>query len=150
MRFNHLRRREFMTLLGGGAAAWSLAARAQQAAKNVRIGVLGTSPLPPLQRFFPKLQEYGYVEGRNLRVEARFAEGRDDRYSALAAELVALPVDIIVTWGTPAALAAKQATTTIPIVMGSIADPVSVGVVSNLARPDGNITGFPPRMSISK
>jgi putative tryptophan/tyrosine transport system substrate-binding protein len=142
MRFNHLRRREFMTLLGGGAAAWSLAARAQQAAKNVRIGVLGTSPLPPLQRFFPKLQEYGYVEGRNLRVEARFAEGRDDRYSALAAELVALPVDIIVTWGTPAALAAKQATTTIPIVMGSIADPVSVGVVSNLARPDGNITGF--------
>ena len=142
MRFNHLRRREFMTLLGGGAAAWSLAARAQQAAKNVRIGVLGTSPLPPLQRFFPKLQEYGYVEGRNLRVEARFAEGRDDRYPALAAELVALPVDIIVTWGTPAALAAKQATRTIPIVMGSIADPVSVGVVSNLARPEGNITGF--------
>src|SRR6202163_3101249 len=74
-------------------------------------------------------------------IEMRFAEGRDDRYSALAAELVALPVDIIVTWGTPAALAAKQATTTIPIVMGSIADPVSVGVVSNLARPDGNITG---------
>src|ERR1700732_1648959 len=142
MRFNHLRRREFMTLLGGGAAAWSLAAPAQQRVKYVRIGVLGTSPLPPLQRFFPKLQEYGYVEGRNLRVEARFAEGRDDLYSALAAELVALPVDIIVTWGTPAALAAKQATTTIPIVMGSIADPVSVGVVSNLARPDGNITGF--------
>ena len=72
----------------------------------------------------------------------RFAEGRDDRYPALAAELVALPVDVIVTWGTPAALAAKQATTTIPIVMGSIADPVSVGVVSNLARPEGNITGF--------
>src|ERR1700738_2916361 len=142
MRFNHLRRREFMTLLGGGGAAWSLAARAQQAAKNVRIGVLGTSPLPPLQRFFPKLQEYGYVEGRNLRLEMRFAEGRDDRYPALAAELVALPVDVIVTWGTPAALAAKQATTTIPIVMGSIADPVSVGVVSNLARPEGNITGF--------
>src|SRR6202048_391442 len=142
MRFNHLRRREFMTLLGGGAATWSLAARAQQAAKNVRIGVLGTSPLPPLQRFSPKLQEYGYVEGRNLRVEARFAEGRDDLYSALAAELAALPVDIIVTWGTPAALAAQQAATAIPIAMGSLADPVSVGVVSNLARPDGNITGF--------
>src|ERR1700676_972566 len=75
-------------------------------------------------------------------IEMRFAEGRDDRYPALAAELVALPVDVIVTWGTPAALAAKQATTTIPIVMGSIADPVSVGVVSNLARPEGNITGF--------
>ena len=136
-----MKRRAFITLLGG-AAAWPLAARAQQPVKNVRIGVLGTSSLPPLQRLFRKLPEYGYVEGRNLRLEARFAEGRDDRYPALAAELIALPVDIIVTWGTPAALAAKQATTTIPIVMGSIADPVSVGVVSNLARPEGNITGF--------
>ena len=135
-----LKRREFITLLGG-AAAWPLAAGAQQPEKNVRVGVLGTLPLPPVQRFFRKLQEYGYIEGRNLRLEARFAEGRDDRYPALAAELVALPVDIIVTWGTPAALAAKQATTTIPIVM-VIADPVSVGIVSNLARPEGNITGF--------
>ena len=135
-----MERREFITLLGG-AAAWPLAARAQQSEKNVRVGVLGTLPLPPVQRFFRKLQEYGYIEGRNLRLEARFAEGRDDRYPALAAELVALPVDIIVTWGTPAALAAKQATTTIPIVM-VIADPVSVGIISNLARPDGNITGF--------
>jgi ABC-type uncharacterized transport system substrate-binding protein len=108
----------------------------------VRIGVLATLPLPPVQRFFRKLRGYGYVEGRNLRLEARYAEGRDDRYPALAAELVALPVDIIVTWGTPAALAAKQATTTIPIVMGAIADPVSVGIVSNLARLEGNITGF--------
>jgi putative ABC transport system substrate-binding protein len=108
----------------------------------VRIGVLATLPLPPVQRFFRKLQEHGYVEGRNLRLEARYAEGRDDRYPALAAELIALPVDIIVTWGTPAALAAKQATTTIPIVMGAIADPVSLGIVSNLARPEGNITGF--------
>src|SRR6202047_4526164 len=138
----NMRRREFISLLGGAAATWPLAARAQQPAKSVRIGVLGTSPLPPLQRFFRKRPEYGYVEGRNLRLEARFAEGRDDLYPALAAELTALPVDVIVTWGTPAALAAKQATTTIPIVMGSIADPVSVGVVSNLARPDGNITGF--------
>jgi putative ABC transport system substrate-binding protein len=141
-----MRRREFISLLGGAAAApsllWPIAARAQQPAKNVHIGVLGTSPLPPVQRLFRKLQEYGYVEGRNLRLEPRYAEGRDDRYPVLAAELVALPVDIIVTWGTPAALAAKQATTTIPIVMGSIADPVSVGVVSNLARPEGNITGF--------
>jgi putative ABC transport system substrate-binding protein len=138
----NMRRREFISLLGGAATTWPLAARAQQPAKSVRIGVLGTSPLPPLQRFFRKLPEYGYVEGRNLRLEARFAEGRDDLYPALAAELTALPVDVIVTWGTPAALAAKQATTTIPIVMGSIADPVSVGVVSNLARPEGNITGF--------
>jgi putative ABC transport system substrate-binding protein len=137
-----MKRREFMKLLGGAMAGWPIAARAQQRVRNVRIGVLGTSPLPPLQRLFRKLPEYGYVEGRNLRLEMRFAEGRDDRYPALAAELVALPVDVIVTWGTPAALAAKQATTTIPIVMGSIADPVSVGVVSNLARPEGNITGF--------
>ena len=137
-----MKRREFMKLLGGAMAGWPIAARAQQPVKNVRIGVLGTSSLPPLQRLFRKLPEYGYVEGRNLRLEMRFAEGRDDRYPALAAELVALPVDVIVTWGTPAALAAKQATTTIPIVMGSIADPVSVGVVSNLARPEGNITGF--------
>jgi putative ABC transport system substrate-binding protein len=137
-----MKRREFMKLLGGAMAGWPIAARAQQRVRNVRIGVLGTSPLPPLQRLFRKLPEYGYVEGRNLRLEMRFAEGRDDRYPALAAELVALPVDVIVTWGTPAALAAKQATTTIPIVIGSIADPVSVGVVSNLARPEGNITGF--------
>src|SRR5262245_54986744 len=135
-----MRRREFIMLLGG-AAAWPVAAGAQQPEKNVRVGVLGTLPLPPVQRFFRKLQEYGYIHGRNLRLEARFAEGRDDRYPALAAELVALPVDIIVTWGTPAALAAKQATTTIPIVM-VIADPVSVGIISNLARPEGNISGF--------
>jgi ABC-type uncharacterized transport system substrate-binding protein len=135
-------RRDFITLLGGAAAAWPLTARAQQSEKNVRIGVLATLPLPPVQRFFRKLQEHGYVEGRNLRLEARYAEGRDDRYPALAAELIALPVDIIVTWGTPAALAAKQATTTIPIIMGAIADPVSLGIVSNLARPEGNITGF--------
>jgi putative tryptophan/tyrosine transport system substrate-binding protein len=137
-----VKRREFMTLLGGAAVAWPLAVRAQQQPKTACIGVLATLPLPPVQRFFRKLQEYGYVEGRNLRLEPRFAGGDDDRYPALAVELVSIPVDIIVTWGTPAALAAKQATTTIPIVMGAIADPVSVGIVSNLARPEGNITGF--------
>jgi putative tryptophan/tyrosine transport system substrate-binding protein len=137
-----MKRREFITLLGSAAAAWPLAARAQQGERIRRIGVLATLPLPPVQRFFRKLHEYGYVEGRNLRLEARFAEGDDNRYPSMAAELAALPVDIIVTWGTPAALAAKQATTTIPIVMGAIADPVSIGIVSNLARPEGNITGF--------
>jgi len=80
--------------------------------------------------------------GRISASKSRFAEGRDDRYPALAAELAAVPVDIIVTWGTPAAIAAKQATGTIPIVMGAIADPVPVGIVSGLARPEGNITGF--------
>jgi putative ABC transport system substrate-binding protein len=97
--------------------------------------------LPPLQRFERKLREYGYIEGQNVRFVPRFAEGRDDRYPAMAAELVALPVDLIVTWGTPAALAAKQATSSIPVVM-ALGDPVSVGIVSNLARPNGNITGF--------
>ncbi len=139
-----MKRRQFILGLGGAAAAscaaLPLAARAQQ--RNVRIGLLASQPLVPVQRFSRKLQEQGYVEGRNLRLETRFSEGRDERYPALAAELVALPVDIIVTWGTPAAVAAKQATATIPIVMGAIGDPVSVGLVSNLARPEGNITGF--------
>jgi putative tryptophan/tyrosine transport system substrate-binding protein len=118
-------------------------ARAQQPSPKIaRLGVLASLPLPALQRLSRKLREYGYVEGQNLRIESHFAEGRDDRYPALAAELVASQVDLIVTWGAPAALAAKQATRTIPIVMGAIGDPVSVGVVSNLARPEGNITGF--------
>src|SRR6266571_7693433 len=105
-------RREFITLLGGTAVAWPLVARAQQPTKVVRIGVLASSAFPPLQRFAHKLREHGYIEGQNLRFESRFAEGRDDRYPALAAELIAVPVDIIVTWGTVAAIAAKQATST--------------------------------------
>ncbi|HKO71902.1 MAG TPA: ABC transporter substrate-binding protein [Bradyrhizobium sp.] len=142
MQFDQPNRREIITLVGGAAVSWPLAARAQQPSKLVRIGVLASLPLPPLQRFSHKLREYGYVEGQNLRFVSRFAEGRDDRYPALAVELAALPVDIIVTWGTPAAIAAKQATGTIPIVMGAVGDPVSVGIVSSLARPEGNITGF--------
>ena len=135
-------RRDFIGLLGGAAAAWPLAARAQQGEHVRTIGILASQPLPPIQRFARKLRDYGYIEGQNLRLVSRFAEGRDDRYPDMAAELAALPVDLIVTWGTPAALAAKQATKTIPVVMGSIGDPVSVGIVPNLARPGGNITGF--------
>jgi putative ABC transport system substrate-binding protein len=135
-------RRAFVILLGGAAAAWPLAAHAQQPARPARIGLMASQLLPPQQRFSRRLQEQGYVEGRNVQLEWRFAEGQDERFSAFAAELVALPVDLIVTWGTPAALAAKQATRTIPIVMGASGDPVSVGIVSNLARPEGNITGF--------
>jgi putative ABC transport system substrate-binding protein len=137
-----MKRREFIALLGGAAAAWPIAARAQQGERVRRIGILTSQPFPPFQRFARKLREYGYIDGQNLRFVSRFAEGRDDLYPAMAAELAALPVDLIVTWGTPAALAAKQASTTIPIVMGAIGDPVSVGIVSNLARPNGNITGF--------
>ena len=135
-----MRRREFITLLGGTAAVWPLAAQAQQ--RVYVVGILSSQLLPPLQRFKLKLPEYGYIEGQNVRFVSRFAEGRDDRYPAMAAELVALPVDLILTWGTPAALAAKQATSSIPVVMGALGDPVSVGIVSNLARPNGNITGF--------
>ena len=135
-----MRRREFITLLGGTAALCPPSAWAQQSVHV--IGVLASQPLPPVQRFVRKLREYGYVEGENLRLQSRFTEGHDDRYPDMAAELVRLPVEVIVTWGTPAAVAAKQASRTIPIVMGSIGDPVSVGIVPNLARPGGNITGF--------
>jgi putative tryptophan/tyrosine transport system substrate-binding protein len=137
-----MRRREFITLLGGATAAWPLAARAQQNERVRTIGILASQPLAPIQRFERKLRDYGYVDGQTVRLVSRFAEGHDERYPVMAAELAALPVDLIVTWGTPAALAAKQATSAIPVVMGAIGDPVGVGIVSNLARPDGNITGF--------
>ena len=96
-------RRTFITLLGG-AAAWPRAARAQQQSRSVRrIGLLATLPLQPIERFRRRLQSLGYQEGRNLIIEYRFTEGQDDRYPALAAELVGLPVELLVTWGTPAA-----------------------------------------------
>ena len=105
-----MKRREFITLIGG-AAAWPLVARAQQATRStklVRVGVLASFPLPPLRKFSQRLKELGYVEGETLRFEFRFAEGHDDRYPIMAAELVALPVDLILTSGTPAALAAAR------------------------------------------
>jgi putative ABC transport system substrate-binding protein len=137
-----MKRRGFITLLGGAAATWPLAARAQQARRISRIGLMANLRLPPIERFRKALQEMGHVEGRNLVIEYRFAEGREERYPDFASELVALPVDVIVTWGTPAAFAAKEATSQIPIVMGGIGDAVNTGLVSNLARPGGNITGF--------
>jgi putative ABC transport system substrate-binding protein len=144
-----MRRREFITLLGGTAAAWPLAARAQDppagaqpAARVKRIGFMANLPLEPVQRFRKKLEEIGCVEGRNLIIDYRFAEGRDDRYPAFAAEFVQIPVDIIVVWGTPAAFAAKRATTKIPIVIGAVGDVLNVGLVTSLSRPEANITGF--------
>jgi ABC-type uncharacterized transport system substrate-binding protein len=124
------------------AAAAPQSADAQMTGKPARIGILAVSPLRPIQSLRQKLQELGYVEGKNLLLEYRFAEGRDDRYPALAAELVALNVDVLVPWGTPAALAAKRATNTIPIVVGAMGDVLSTGVVTDLAHPGGNITGF--------
>jgi putative ABC transport system substrate-binding protein len=118
------------------------AAFAQAAEKVYRVGVLASGGLHPIESFRARLRELGWIEGRNVRFEYRSAEGDDNRQPALAAELVTVPVDLILTWGTPATLAAKRATATIPIVMGAIGDPVGVGVVSNLARPGGNVTGF--------
>jgi putative tryptophan/tyrosine transport system substrate-binding protein len=115
---------------------------AQGAEKVYRIGVLAPEGMPAIESFRERLRQLGWIEGKNLRFEHRSTQGDDARQPALAAELVALPVDLILTWGTPATLAAKRATATIPIVIGSIGDPVAVGVVPNLAHPGGNVTGF--------
>ena len=139
-----LRRRQFITLLGGAAAARPLAARAQQGAIPV-VGVL-SAEWPNLfsdrlRAFHDGLRETGYVEGRNLAIEYRWAEGRNDRLPALAAELVRHQVTVIVSTSTPAVLAARTATTTIPIVFFVAADPVQLGLVTSLSRPGGNLTG---------
>ncbi|HEY6600665.1 MAG TPA: ABC transporter substrate-binding protein [Xanthobacteraceae bacterium] len=131
-------------MLGGAAAAWPLAASAQQG-KLLRIGalVLTSADAQSLGRALREgLRELGYAEGQNFAFEFRSADGNTDRLPELAAELVRLPVDVIVATFTPCALAAKQATTTIPIVMAAVADPISAGLAQSLARPGGNITGF--------
>ena len=115
---------------------------AEEATKMVRIGVLASAEQHPIQSFKERLRELGWIEGKNVRFDYRWAEGDDTRQPALAAELVALPVDLILTWGTAATVAAKRATTTIPVVMGSAGDPVKANIVSSLARPGGNVTGF--------
>jgi putative ABC transport system substrate-binding protein len=132
-------RRQFITLLGGAAAAWPLAARAQLP-KIPRIGIIDDAPI--WDNFRRGLRELGYIEGRNITIEYRSAEGRPERLHTVASELAGLPVDIIATYGTPASQAAKLATATIPIVMISIGDPVRAGLVASFARPGGNITGL--------
>jgi len=136
-----MRRRQFITFLGAMAVAWPLAARAQRGTKIFRVGILANEKWPPLDGLRSGLRELGYIEGQNLELVHRYVEGQPERYAAFAAELVGQPVDIVVTWGTPASLAAKNATRTIPIIMTS-GDPVAVGLVPGLAHPQGNVTGF--------
>src|SRR6266508_2259504 len=146
MRFNHLRRREFVTLLGCAVAAWPRAARAQQSGKASRVGFLGNSTAALeanlVAPFRDGLRNLGYEEGRNIVIEYRWAEGKYERFPALIAELIALKVDVIVTAGTPASLAVKKATTSFPLVMVAVGEPVATGLVASLGRPGGNITGL--------
>jgi putative ABC transport system substrate-binding protein len=141
-----MQRRLFITLLGGAAAAWPLAARAQQARKLPTIGFLGAATPSVASQwvtsFEKRLRELGWIEGHTVAIEYRWAEARTERYSEIAAELVGLKVDVIVTWASAPVLAAKQATMLIPIVFAAQMDPVGAGVVASLARPGGNVTGL--------
>jgi putative ABC transport system substrate-binding protein len=140
-----MRRREFITLIGGAAAAWPLAVRAQQARLPV-IGLLGSDTAAAQSRwtdaFVQRLRKLGWAEGHNVVIEYRWAEGRSERFAEIAAEFVQRNVSIILTHNTPPTLAARHATSTIPIVFATAGDPVESGIVSSLARPGGNITGL--------
>jgi putative tryptophan/tyrosine transport system substrate-binding protein len=141
-----MKRREFITLLGGAVAAWPLAARAQQAGKLPTIGLLVSStPGDESQRvgaFMQRLHQLGWIDGRTITIELRSAEGRPERAHEIAAEFIQRKVDAIVTSGTPIVAVVKQATSTIPIVFAVAGDPVGNGLVTSLARPGGNVTGL--------
>jgi ABC-type uncharacterized transport system substrate-binding protein len=140
-----MRRREFITLLGGWAVSLPLVARAQQAGQRPTIGFLGTSSSVAWTRwtaaFVRRLGELGWIDGRNVTIEYRWAEGRAERYVEVATEFVRLKVDVIVTGGS-AIPAAMQATSTTPIVFALAVDPITEGIITNLARPGGNVTGL--------
>ncbi len=146
-----MRRREFITLLGGAAAGWPLAARAQQSGKLPTIGFLGATTASGASQwviaFVQRLRELGWIEGRTMAIEYRWAEGRSERFTEIANEFVRLKVDIIVTWGTASVIAANQATSVIPIVFALAGGPVGTGLVTSLARPGGNVTGLSSQQS---
>jgi putative tryptophan/tyrosine transport system substrate-binding protein len=141
-----VKRREFITLIGGAAATWPLSARAQQPGKLQTIGFSGQSTLSAeselVAAFTQRLRELGWIEGRTITIEYRWSEGRAERFVQIATEFVRLKVDVIVTSGTPQVLATKQATSVIPIVFARVGDPVANGLVASLARPGGNVTGL--------
>lgn len=141
-----MKRREFITFIGGAAVAWPLTARAQQPAKLPTIGFLGSGTSAAqgqwVTAFRARLRELGWIEGRNLMIEYRWAEGRPDRAAELAAEFVRLKVDVIVTYANPMVVVTKQSTSIIPVVFAAAADPLGTGLVASLARPGGNVTGL--------
>ncbi len=141
-----MRRREFISLLGGAAVVWPLATRAQQTGKLPTIGYLGgagpTSHGAWFDSFVQRLRELGWIEGRTVAIKLRWGEGRPERYAEIAAEFVSLKVDVILAGGTEAAIAAKQATSVIPIIFPTAGDPVGSRLVASLARPGGNVTGL--------
>ena len=136
---SYLGRRKFLATLGGAAAAWPLAAGAQ------RVGKPTWSPW--LAAFAQRLHELGWIEGRTIAIEYRWAEARTERYAEIAAEFVRIKVDVIVTHSTAPVVAAKQATAVIPIVFAAVSDPVGTGLVASLARPGGNVTGLANQLS---
>jgi putative tryptophan/tyrosine transport system substrate-binding protein len=146
MQFRRLDRREVIKLASGAAVAWPSVAMAQPPRRLWKIGVLANEAWPPLEGLRHGLRDLGYVEGKDHLFVYRFAQGHAERFPALASELVNLPVDLIVSWGTPASLAAHRATSTIPVVM-SAGDPIGAGIVSGLARPGGNVTGMSVQMA---
>jgi putative tryptophan/tyrosine transport system substrate-binding protein len=141
-----MKRREFIALLGCAAVAWPRAARAQQSVKVPTIGLMGSGTAPAQSQwtaaFLQRMRELGWTEGRNVAIEYRWGDGRSERFAEIAAEFVRLKVDVILTHNTPPTLAAKQATSVIPIVFATAGDPVGSGITASLARPGGNITGL--------
>src|SRR6266508_7026962 len=139
-----MQRRDFIKVIAGSTIAWPLSARAQQPIGKIpHLGVLLPGPRESsVKAMRDRLRELGYTEGRNVILEFRWAEGKLERLTELAAELAALKVDAIITFSTPAAVAARKATTTIPIIFAGVGDPVGAGVVPSLARPGGNATGM--------